>query len=329
MQQESTASAHGQGNANQPARERVGLALFGRAGVPHLLERLRQAEQAGVRQFWMTQLPTSPDTLTLFAAALVQTERIRLGTAIVPTYPRHPLVMAQQAYTLEELGPGRLRLGVGTSHRHSIEGVYGFSMVEPLEQLREYVSILRAALWDGAVDVQGRFYTAHAAFPQPVRVPILISALRSRAFRLAGELADGAISWMCPHPYLLEKARPALVEGATSRGRPVPPLLAHVPVALGTDWQAVLEAARSHLGFYGRAPFYRNMFADAGYPLGADGLLPEELIRNLVVWGDEASVADRLRELLAQGLDELIVTLVPLADDRRELVQLMELLGNL
>ncbi|WP_069801276.1 LLM class flavin-dependent oxidoreductase [Thermogemmatispora onikobensis] len=329
MQQQSTVSAHGQGSAPQPVRERVGLALFGRAGVPHLLERLRQAEQAGVCQFWMTQLPTSPDTLTLFAAALMQTERIRLGTAIVPTYPRHPLVMAQQAYTLEELGPGRLRLGVGTSHRHSIEGIYGFSMVEPLEQLREYVTILRAALWDGTVDVQGRFYTARASFPRPMRVPILVSALRRRAFRLAGEVADGAISWMCPHPYLLEKARPALVEGAASRGRPVPPLLAHVPVALGTDWQPVLEAARSHLGFYGRAPFYRNMFADAGYPLGSDGLLPEELIRNLVVWGDETTVADRLRELLAQGLDELVVTPVPLVDDQRELERLMELLGNL
>jgi F420-dependent oxidoreductase-like protein len=329
MQQQSTVSAHGQGSADQPARERVGLALFGRAPVPHLLERLRQADKAGVRQFWMTQLPISPDTLTLFAAALVQTERIRLGTAIVPTYPRHPLVMAQQAYTLEELGPGRLRLGVGTSHRHSIEGVYGFSMVEPLEQLREYLTILRAVLWEGHVDFQGRFYTAHVAFPQPRRIPILISALRSRAFRLAGELADGAISWMCPHPYLLEKARPALVEEAASRGRPVPPLLAHVPVVLGADWGAVLEAARNHLGFYARAPFYRNMFADAGYPLGSDGLLPEELVRNLVVWGDEATVADRLRALLAQGFDELLVMLVPLSDDRHELDRLIELLGTL
>nr|BBH91911.1 LLM class F420-dependent oxidoreductase [Thermogemmatispora argillosa] len=329
MQQQSTALAHESGEAERPARERVGLALFGHAGAAHMLTRLQQAEKAGVRQFWMTQLPTTVDTLTLFAAALVQTQSIRLGTAIVPTYPRHPLVMAQQASTLEELGPGRLRLGIGTSHRHAIEGVYGFSMVEPLEQLREYLTILRAALWEGRVDFQGRFYTAHAAFAQPRRVPILISALRSRAFRLAGELADGAISWMCPHPYLLEKAKPALVEGAASRGRPVPPLLAHVPVALGTDWGQVLAAARNSLGFYTRAPFYRNMFADAGYPLSDDGLLPEELIKNLVVWGDEASVAARLRELLARGLDELVVTLVPLVDDRRELEQLMALLGSL
>ncbi|WP_376795741.1 LLM class flavin-dependent oxidoreductase [Thermogemmatispora sp.] len=329
MQQQSTVSPQESGAAEKPARERVGLAFFGTGQVAQLLATLRRAEEAGVRQCWMTQLPTSPDTLTFFAAALVQTQSIRLGTAIVPTYPRHPLVMAQQARTLEALAPGRLRLGIGTSHRHAVEGVYGFSMVEPLEHLREYVTILRAALWEGSVDFQGRFYTARASFPQPSPLPILISALRSRAFQLAGELADGAISWMCPHPYLLEKARPALAEGAAARGRSRPPLLAHVPVALGTDWAAVLEAARGHLGVYARVPFYRNMFADAGFPVGADGLLPEELIKNLVVWGDESGVAARLRELLAQGFDELVVTHVPLADGQRELEQLMALLGNL
>jgi F420-dependent oxidoreductase-like protein len=277
----------------------------------------------------MTQLPTTPDTLTLFAAALTQTQHIRLGTAIVPTYPRHPLVMVQQALTLEGLGRGRLRLGVGTSHRHAIEGVYGLSMGEPLEQLREYLTILRTALWEGAVEVQGRFYSARATFAQTARVPILISALRSRAFRLAGELADGAISWMCPHSYLLEKARPALEEGAAARGRPVPPLVAHVPVALSSDRQRVLEAAQRHLGFYGRVPFYRNMFADAGFPLPSDGTYPEELLDDLVVAGDETTVAERLRSLLQQGLDELALTLVPLSDPQSELQRLMRLIGQL
>lgn len=312
----------------EPVRERVGLVIApGEAAVA--VGQIVAAEAAGVRQVWMTQTAAAGDTLTLFAAATQRTTHVRMGTAIVPIYPRSPLTMAQQALTLGDLAPNRLLLGVGTSHRPTMENVYGIRLDEPLEHLREYVAVLRAALWDGKVDFQGRFYSIHATLPRTSRTPVLISALREGAFRLAGEISDGAISWMCPVPYLLAKALPALQAGAASRSRPVPPLVAHVPVALSTDRPAVLAAARSQVGRYARLPFYARMFADAGFPIPPDGEMPDALLESLVVSGDGASVAARLRELLGIGLDELLVMLVAVGDAQQEQVQLAGLIGGL
>src|SRR5205085_11625524 len=104
-------------------------------------------------------------TLTLFAAMAMQTTRVRLGTSIIPVYPRHPLVMALQAATVDALAPGRLRLGVGTSHRQVIENTYGLSMSSPLAYLREYVAVMRQGLWGGRTDQQGSFFNVAASFP--------------------------------------------------------------------------------------------------------------------------------------------------------------------
>src|SRR6516162_2434502 len=221
MQQKDTRSGDIQESASKPARERVGLVVNG-ANASTAVSTIIAAEAAGVRQVWMIQTPPAPDTLTIFAAAAVQTSSIRMGTAIVPTYPRHPLTMVQQALAFGDLAPERLRLGIGPSHRPTIEGIYGIPMTSPLDHLREYVNVLRAALWEGKVDHHGRFFTIKATMPRTPRTPILISALRMGAFQLAGEISDGAISWMCPVPYLLEKALPALRTGAASSSRPVP-----------------------------------------------------------------------------------------------------------
>jgi len=277
----------------------------------------------------MNQTPTAPDTLTVLAAAAVRTTTIRLGTAVVPTYPRHPLALAQQALALFDLAPERLRLGVGPSHLPIIEGVYGLPMPSPLAHLREYVTVLRAALWQGQVDYRGRFYQVQVSMPRTPRTPILISALREKAFHLAGELADGAISWMCPVPYLLEKALPALQAGAAKSGRPAPPLVAHLPVALGQDRQAMRAVARQQLGAYGRLPFYVQMFAEAGFPVASDGTMSDALLDSLVVFGDEATIAARLADLLAQGLDEVLVKPLPVARPEDERARLARLLGQL
>ncbi len=327
MQEHETVSAGALASIPQPLRERVGLVVAG-ADATTTIARIIAAEAAGVRQVWMTQI-TSADTLTLYAAAAVQTKGIRLGTAIVPTYPRHPLALALQAMTLGDLAPGRLRLGVGPSHRPTIEGMYGLPMTAPLEHLREYVTILRAALWEGQVNFQGRFYQVKVSLPRTPRTPILVSALREGAFRLAGEIADGAISWMCPVPYLLEKALPALRAGAEERGRPTPPLIAHVPVALSEDRPAVLAAARQRVSAYGRLPFYAHMFADAGFPVAPDGTMPDALLDTLLVSGDEAAIAARLQALLAEGLEELLLMPVVVTDADSELARLARLIGQL
>ncbi len=328
MQNKDLARAVAQDSMQRPARERVGLAVSG-TDAAAAVSTIVAAEAAGVRQTWMIQTPPAPDTLTIFAAAAVQTTSVRLGTAIVPTYPRHPLVLVQQALAFGDLAPGRLRLGIGPSHRPTIEGVYGMHMTAPLEHLREYVAVLRAALWEGKVDHHGRFFTIKATLPRTPRTPILISALRKGAFQLAGEIADGAISWMCPVQYLLEKALPALQMGAAGIGRPAPPLVAHIPVALGQNRHEVLAASRKQISRYARLPFYANMFADAGFPVGPDGTMSDDLIDSLVVSGDEAAITSRLTELLAAGLDELLVMPVQVVDPATELERLIGLIGRL
>ncbi len=168
MQNKDTTPATAQTSTQRPARERVGLAIYGTDSA-EALSAIAAAEAAGVRQVWMTQSTPAPDTLSIFAAAVMRTTSTRLGTAIIPTYPRHPLALAQQALALGDLAPGRLRLGIGPSHRPTIEGVYGIPMTAPLEHLREYVAVLRAALWEGKVDYHGRFYTVKTTLPRTPR----------------------------------------------------------------------------------------------------------------------------------------------------------------
>lgn len=309
----------------RPLRDRVGLVVNG-VDTVKAVKTIVAAEAAGVRQIWMTQSPGTPDTLTMFAAAAVQTATIRLGTSIIPTYSRHPITMAQQALSINDLAPGRLRLGIGSSHRPTIEGSYGLEMVSPLRQVHEYLDILRTLLWEGKIEHEGRFFRVKATLPRTAQVPLLISTLREGAFEMAGEISDGALSWLCPVPYLLKRALPALREGATRAGRSAPPLVAHVMVALSTDSTAVLAAARQRVQYYGKLPFYANMFADAGFPVEGDGMMTDALIKSLVISGDPQTVAARLREL---PLDELLLLQIPVKDPAGEQAQLMELIGQL
>jgi alkanesulfonate monooxygenase SsuD/methylene tetrahydromethanopterin reductase-like flavin-dependent oxidoreductase (luciferase family) len=210
-----------------------------------------------------------------------------------------------------------------------MENMYGLSMPSPLAYLREYVEVMRQVLWEGRVDHQGTFFKVVTSFPRTAQIPLLVSALGEKAFRLAGEIADGAISWVCPVPYLLDTALPALRAGAQAHDRPSPPLVAHIPVAMSTDEAAVHEAAMPRISFYTKAPFYAHMFEEAGFPIATDGSSFAALVKALVVAGDQAQVEKRLRELIASGLDELLLMLVPVADEAREREQLLQIIGSL
>lgn len=328
MQNKDTAPTAAHISQQRPVRDRVGLIVTA-PDAAAAVSTIKAAEVAGVRQIWMTQSTPLADTLSIFAAAAVQTSSIRLGTAVVPTYPRHPLALAQQALALGDLAPGRLRLGIGPSHRPIIEGVYGIPMKTPLEHLREYVAVLRTLLWEGNIDHQGNFFTVKTTLPRTPHTPILVSALREGAFQLAGEISDGAISWVSPTQYLLEKAVPALQAGAEKGQRPRPPLIAYIPVAFSQDRQAIIAAARQRLGYYGKLPFYAGMFKDAGFPVSSDGTISDALIDNLVVSGDETRIKSRLTELLTSGLDELLVMAIPVKDPTGEQEQLARLIGEL
>ena len=312
------------------AQLRAGLAIRS----PHPAETLaaiERAEAAGLTMVWSTVGGTNPDAVTLFAAAVARTKTIGVGTAIVPTYPRHPLALASQALVLEGLAPGRFRLGLGPSHRPTIEGMFGLAMPKPLEHLREYLTVMRSLLWDGVVDFSGTYFTVKAELPagvQPPKTPLPISALRAGAFRLAGEISDGALSWVCPVPYLVNTAKPALLAGAAAANRPAPPLIGHVPVAMSADRDAVRAAARPQLANYGRLPFYQGMFRDAGFPVNSDNTLTDALLDEIVVSGSPDEIAARLHQIQEAGVDELLVMRVNVADSDAEDAALVELLAR-
>ncbi|MFN8482160.1 MAG: LLM class flavin-dependent oxidoreductase [Anaerolineae bacterium] len=312
------------------AESRIGLVFV--PGTPQAtVGIIADAEGRGVPMVWTITAGVTYDPLSVFAVALARTERIVVGTAIIQGFPRHPVALAMQALALEGFGPGRLRLGIGPSAERVMGGVYGIASDKPVSRLKEYVTVTRALLQQGKVDFDGEFYHVHATLPPgmtPPDTPAPISALRPPSYRAAGEAADGALSWVTPPSYLLDKALPALRDGAAEANRPAPPLIAHIPVVLDTRREVVLAAAQKGLGFYSNLPHYMRMFADAGYPVPGNGTLPEALVDALVVSGTPEAVEARLRELLASGLDELMVSLVPVADPDGERGALADIIAT-
>lgn len=308
---------------------KVGLHVS-QATAQKTVDAIVAAERAGVECAWLTVGGLAPDPFAIFGAAAQHTEKILFGTSIVPTFPRHPLAMAQGAIAVDSLAPGRLRLGVGPSHKPAIEGTWGIPFERPLEHLREYLTILRGVLETGAVDHTGKRFTARGqSGAGKTGVTLMASALRTNGFRVCGELADGAISWVCPLPYLRDVAVPALKEGAAKAGRPVPPLIAHVPVVVSEDLDAVREGARRQIGFYPRVPFYSQMFQDAGFPEAAQGELSDRMIDALVVHGTAAEVKERLRALPEFGANELLAMAIVPPGDSEAMSRTTTVLGEL
>jgi alkanesulfonate monooxygenase SsuD/methylene tetrahydromethanopterin reductase-like flavin-dependent oxidoreductase (luciferase family) len=312
----------------QNYRERVGIAFFPR-GSTEAVDLFVRAEQAGVVSGWMVMPATSLDTLTLLAAAAVKTKEICLGTSIVPAFTRHPLAFVTQAMALEGLAPGRFDLGIGSAHARTMVDVFHLDFDRPLARLVEYLKVVQPALKTGSVHFDGDFYRADATFPHAPGTPVPIAALRAPAFRAAGRLADGAMTWNCPTSYVQNVALPALQEGADSAGRERPRLMVHVPVLVTTDREEVHRRAGEQLRYYAAAPFYARMFADAGYPMQADGSVSPELIDELIVSGTPEDIADQLRQRLDLGFDVLMVNPLRTDDDRAHEDQVLEILGGL
>lgn len=276
------------------------------------LELIVQADSAGIEAVWLQAGGLSQDPLTLFGAAAVRTSRVHLGSAIVPTWPRHPLVLAQQALVLEALAPGRVTLGVGPSTAGAMRA-FGADFRRPLSELREFLTVLRGILATGRVDVTGEFVSAHARLEQPLATPVMASALQENAFELCGELADGAITWLCPPAYVTDRGIPAVARGAARSGRTAPPVVLHVPICQATERGRVIEAASRMFGRYTQYQFYRDMFAAAGHPPGDQPRFSGELVDALVVYGSDDEIRRRLKSL-ARVFEHLMVTPIPLGE---------------
>lgn len=294
--------------------------------VPDTLALIERAERAGVKAVWAAMPVTSYDTATVLAAALARTERIVVGTAIVPVFTRHPVAVLSQATALEATAPGRLRLGVGTGNLGVTAQAIGAPVDRPMGRIREYVEVLREGLRDGKVRYRGRFYDVQADLDDAPATPVILAALGPKAFEIAGEVADGAMSWYCPPAYLDAVARPAVAAGAAKADRPAPPIVQQVAVAVTDDREAAREWARPQLVPFVKTKAFADMFAQAGYPQRGDGSVTDELIDALLISGTEDEIVEELAN--RASTDEVFATHVPGPDPDGELEVLLRAIAK-
>ena len=267
----------------------------------------QQTEEQGFAGMWLGSA-FGFDPIMALALAAGSTSTIQLGVAVVPTWPRHPVVMAQEAATASAACGGRFRLGIGPSHA-PVMRMYGIDLDRPVSHLRDYLTIVRGLLADGHVKHKGERYRVNAFLdvadaPPP---PVLLGVLREQMARLAGGYSDGALCWLAPADYLHAVIAPNLAAGAEAAGRATPPLLAELPCALTSDRAAVREMAERDLAIYPQMPFYRAVFEAAGVTTGEAGWT-DEMLDASVVWGGEDAVAARIKELFSAGADEVVLS---------------------
>jgi F420-dependent oxidoreductase-like protein len=247
------------------------LACFVSVGrsLDQALDRVRLAESLGYDAVYVTHID-GRESLTVLGQYAAATERIRLGTGVVPIYTRTPATMAQTAATLDEASGGRLSLGLGVSHRPIVEGWHGQTIDRPVTEMREYVAIVRAILSGEDPPAGERWRTGFrlggGLGPRP-DVPILLAALSPRMLRLAGEIADGVVLWLCNPRYVEDVVIPEVRAGRERAGRDLAgfDVVAAVPSAATDDPEAARASMRRDLLPYLSLPFYRAMLERSGF----------------------------------------------------------------
>jgi F420-dependent oxidoreductase-like protein len=265
--------------------------------ISGLRDVLMEARQDGLASAWMPNI-FGLDALTALAAAGSQVDGIELGTGVVPTYPRHPAVLAQQALTTQLAVGGRLTLGIGLSHQVVIEGMYGYSFDRPAVHMREYLSVLLPLLQEGAASFSGSTLSAQVTLntPRPYRVPVLLAALAPRMLKLAGEKADGTVLWMTGPETVRTHVVPTIRDAAQKAGRPDPRVVCALPVCVTGDADAARERAAQVFQVYGYLPSYRAMLDREGAAGPAD----------VGIIGDEDGVRSQIEALADAGVTEFV-----------------------
>jgi alkanesulfonate monooxygenase SsuD/methylene tetrahydromethanopterin reductase-like flavin-dependent oxidoreductase (luciferase family) len=247
---------------------RTGAYLSPRDDLACAVALARLADDLGYDSVWVTH-GLGRDSFVALAAYAYATRRIGLGNGVVPIYPRHPVAMAQEAVTLAEVSGGRFRLGIGLSHRPSMVDALGLDMGRPLEVMREYVAVVRAAL-TGRARFEGAHYRVawQAAFTPPSPPPpLLLAGLAVPMLELAGEVADGVVLWLCAPEYIRRVAVPALARGRAKAGKSLDgfEVAAAVPLAVTDDVPALTAVFREELVRYLLLPYYRAMLRASGF----------------------------------------------------------------
>jgi F420-dependent oxidoreductase-like protein len=302
---------------------RIGLMIGpekGRYGqkVARLVADAEAAERAGFSSIWVPQLPGDFDALTAIALMGRATDRVELGTAVLPIQTRHPVAMAQQALSNQAVCEGRFTLGLGPSHHWIVDDMLGLSYDKPARQVRDYLEVLNAAFaGPGPVDVENDRYRVHNPLDvTDIATPVLLAALAPVMLRIAGEHASGTILWMADERAIGEHVLPRITKAAAEVGRLSPRIVAGVPVALCPD-DEVDDArawANQVLGHAEYSPNYQRLL---GHGDATD-------VGDVLAAGDETAVADRLRSFRDAGVTDLAVRVLPLGGDRAARIESRE-----
>ncbi len=296
-----------------------GTGLVQKASTAAVLDHAQQAARDGFASYWLAEHPTGGfDALTVLAAVGAQVPEMEFGTAIVPSMPRHPMVLAGQAQTTANLLPGRLTLGIGMSHA-TMMAQLGIPFEKPIRHLREYLSILMPLLREGAVDYSGETLSCNGKFFKTPEhpVPVVVAALGPQALGVTGRLADGTtLAWVGPKT-IREHIVPRISEAASDAGRASPRIIATLPVCVTEQPDVVRAAIGKGLSMYAELPSYQAMFKREGVAGPAE----------LAVVGSAAEVADSVAGLREAGVTDFAASEFYLNGEER--TQTRELLKTL
>jgi F420-dependent oxidoreductase-like protein len=287
---------------------RIGLGA-GAPTIDRIIEQAVEAEAAGFTTLWFPSAVLG-DPLAAIAVAGRATAQIELGTAVLVTYAAHPTLTAARAASVSaSMGRPGFVLGMGPSHDMAIERMYGLSYAHVGRNTEEYARIVTAALRGEEVHVDGDDFRVHLASPTaaPFPVPVLLGALAPRMLRVAGEVADGTVTWMANREALESHVVPRIRTAATAAGRPTPRVVAGLPVAVHDDVDEARAEATRQYGFYGELPNYARILRHGGLERSADACIV----------GDEEAVATQLRALVGAGATDVWAAIFPVGDDRK------------
>ncbi|HVU72387.1 MAG TPA: LLM class F420-dependent oxidoreductase [Mycobacteriales bacterium] len=286
--------------------------------IDELVARAREAHSLGL-DFYIPQM-FQIDALTAIAVVGREVPGLQVGTAVVPTYPRHPMMLATQALTTNAAAGGNLVLGIGLSHQLVIENVFGMSYDKPVRHMREYLEILMPALRGEQLAYKGEMLGATMLMPNQFDgaavPPVIVAALGTQMLNVAGRLADGTALWMTGPKTVADHIVPTITKAAQDAGRPAPRVAMGIPVSVTADPDAARERANKIFAMYNNLPSYRAMLDREGAGGPAD----------VAVVGDEETVAAELRRMADIGATDLTL---PVFGSPEERARTMTLLGDL
>ncbi len=288
---------------------RIGSLIDVDRPVADVVAQLRRYADAGFDHAFAVQI-FGPDSLTLLAAAGAQVPGIGLGTGVVPVYPRHPMMLAAQALTVQAATDNRLILGIGLSHQVMVEGAWGMSFAKPGSYMREYLASLMPLLRGETVNSPGEQVSTNAfipiTVPGAVPPPVLVAALGPAMLKLAGTVADGTVTWMTGSATIGSHIVPTIRAAAEAAGRPAPRIGVSLPIAVTADVDGAKARISDEFAIYPGLPSYKAMLDKEGAAGAAD----------IAFVGDEESVAASIGALADAGATDFVAAVVGDKEER-------------